>query len=148
MANRALKIATAVSLVLLIASLALLPVSACLDPSRQFLSLSSSFHVTVWQARVVAFNDASYGPYHGSTIAVSSVGVDGVVHPLDHEEVKFGDSWGIYYRYFRWPNATLWTLMVSLIYPILAFAALPLVGVARKVLASRRGRGRGGRAVQ
>lgn len=69
------------------------------------------------------FNDADYGPYRGSMLGV--VDDQGNVYPPREEEAYFGDTAGIYYRYFRWPDATLSTLMVSLWYPAALFTVIP-----------------------
>jgi hypothetical protein len=93
------------------------------------LSLISSLHFAVSNARgsgglgrVEIFNDAEYGPYRGSI-----VGADAKVYPPLDCKIAWGDAWGMYYRYFRWQEGRiLWTLSVSLWYPLLAAAALPL----------------------
>lgn len=96
------------------------------------LSLISSLHFAVSNARgsgglgrVEIFNDAEYGPYRGSIIGI--VGADAKVYPPLDCKIAWGDAWGMYYRYFRWQEGRiLWTLSVSLWYPLLAAAALPL----------------------
>jgi len=51
---------------------------------------------------------------------------------LEPKGVAWGKSFGVYYRYFRWKNGeTLWTLAVSLWYPFLLFAWLPVFRFAR-----------------
>lgn len=102
------------------------------------ISIADDFHIGVWSGfagdtlgRLVLFSDTESGPYHGSVIALR--GADGELSPPLDRQVKWGDAYGIYYRYFRWSDGrSLWTLMVSLWYPLLLFAALPVVWVARR----------------
>jgi hypothetical protein len=103
--------------------------------------------------RLVFFNDAQYGPYHGSIIAL----IDDEHPPKAvwawrvsenygaRKEIIFdgkgaiqvtatgADFPGIYYRHFQWPNTPepLWTLMVSLWYPVFLFSVLPLIWILR-----------------
>ncbi len=77
--------------------------------------------------RLVFFNDAEYGPYSGSIIGL--VDEDGNIYPPLEREQAFGDSWGIYYRYFQRSGSTLWTLTVTLWYPIAVFAIMPFVSL-------------------
>lgn len=100
-------------------------------PCELRLSLSPNLHIGVSSARgsgalgrVEIFNDA-YGPYRGSIIGL--VGADGEIYPPLDREIAWGDKWGVYYRYFRSQDGSiLWTLSVSLWYPLLASAAFPL----------------------
>ena len=89
-------------------------------PSKNYLSLGNSFHITVWNrgvdSRVVFFNDQECGPYRGSTIGFSGADFPHVV--------GFGDKWGIYYRHIHWPESNLWTLMISTWYPIVGLAIM------------------------
>lgn len=95
------------------------------------LSLMPGLHIAVsnvresgWLGRVEIFNDA-YGPYRGSIIGI--VGADAKVYPPLDCKIAWGDAWGVYYRYFRGDDGRiLWTLSLSLWYPLLAAAALPL----------------------
>ena len=129
MARRTLKIATCLSTAMLTVMVVLFVAGIWINPRDHHLSLSDTFHVSVsgrgWDIRLVFFNDAEYGPYSGSVIGV--VDNQGNVYPPLEREVSFGDTAGIYYRYFRWSGATLWTLMLSLWYPIALFAILPLL---------------------
>ncbi|MGO8746191.1 MAG: hypothetical protein ACLQNE_09395 [Thermoguttaceae bacterium] len=92
------------------------------NPQKESLSFSRSFHVGVFGGRVEFFSDKDYGPYHGSIISL-----DG--GPKFAERRGFGDTLGIYYRLFRWADsgAVLWTLSVSLAYPLILFAVLPAI---------------------
>jgi hypothetical protein len=128
MARRALKIATVTSTALLAVTAVLFLAGYVFSPwEGQYVSLTKSAHVGVWglgcDSRIVFFNDPD-GPYCGSIIGL--VDSEGNVHPPLVRQRAFGDSWGIYYRYFRWSNATLWTLMVSLWYPLAMFAVMPM----------------------
>lgn len=100
-------------------------------PREMRLSLSPNLHIGVSNSRRSAglgrfeiFNDAR-GPYHGSIIGL--VGADSKSYPPLDCEIAWGDAWGVYYRYFRGQDGSiLWTLSVSLWYPLLASAAFPL----------------------
>lgn len=136
MKPRLLNAVAVVCAVLLSITLLLLLVAPFLDPIDIHLSLGRAFHVSVqcrrFDSRIVFFNDSEYGPYRGSVIGLSDD--DGNVYPPSQRQLSFGDAWGVYYRYFRWSDATLWTLTVSLWYPIVILSAI-VIGV-------RRGRGR------
>ena len=96
------------------------------DPERDRLSLTPRFHVGVYNGRMDFFNDRN-GPYHGSVISL--IGFRAFA-----ECRGFGDTCGIYYRYFRWADsgAVLWTLSVSLAYPLVIFAVLPTICVWKR----------------
>jgi len=91
--------------------------------------IGDATNVGLWSrgldSRLALFNDKEYGPYCGSIIGI--VGPDGKTYPpLRHEEY-FGDSWGVYYRYFQWYDGyELWTLMISLWYPLVLFGIMPI----------------------
>ena len=112
-------------LILLLLSIALFAASYNVgDPRKRHISLSRGFHVSLtergdFDARIVFFSDAEYGPYQGSLVSVSAV--DGS-EPEYPKSLGFGDLLGIYFRHFRWPDQVLWTLAVSLWYPILCSA--------------------------
>ena len=121
------KIPIVTSSVSLCISLLLFVGGYVLDPSEYYLSFDDDCHVGIWvqglDARVVLFSDAEYGPYFGSTIGL--VDEYGIVYPPVLFELGFGDYWGIYYRNIRWPDSTgLWSLMVSLWYPVIVKGAL------------------------
>jgi len=80
--------------------------------------------------RLAFFNDSEYGPYRGSIIGM--LDEDGNVQPPLEQQVGFGDTWGIYYRYFRWSFGTLWTLAFSLWYLVGVFCVLPLVWLLKQ----------------
>lgn len=111
------------------------------NPWDCHLSVGDTFHVGVWGGvdgpmfgRVVLFNDREYGPYRGSIIALSDG--RGGVWPR-HRVSGWGDACGVYYRHFYFADSgrTLWTVMVSLLYPFVAFAIVPLAWVWRRVRA-------------
>jgi hypothetical protein len=52
--------------------------------------------------RLVIFNNAEYGPYLGSTIQFQDD--KGNVYPRFDRQIAWGDTCGVYYRYFRWPG--------------------------------------------
>jgi hypothetical protein len=122
MAHRSFRYATVVSAILLCINLLLAMVGAFTDPRDLFVSISDSFHVSIMNmgtdSRIVFFNDSDYGPYRGSIISVT----DG----SQPRTVAIGDTWGLYYRHFEWPTQRLWTIMISVWYPIL-FSAMVLV---------------------
>jgi hypothetical protein len=126
MAHRTSKIVTLVSIVMLAISALLFLLGYVISPWDHFLSFSDDCHVGVWgrglDSRIVFFNNAEYGPYRGSIIGL--VDDDGNVQPPLEREEAFGDEWGVYYRYFQWSDSTLWTLMVTLWYPIAVFTIM------------------------
>jgi hypothetical protein len=68
------------------------------------------------------YNDAQYGPYRGSIIAMESPG-----HPSGIVEHSFGTRAGIYYRHFHFPNGyVLWTFAISIFYPLGIAMAFPI----------------------
>jgi hypothetical protein len=111
-------------------SLLLLLVAPFLNPADNYLSFGRDFHVSAecrkFDSRIVFFNDTAYGPYRGSVIGLSDD--DGNAYPPLQRQLAFGGAWGVFYRYFRWTDATLWTLTVSLWYPIVILSAI-VIGV-------------------
>lgn len=123
MANRAFQFAMIVSAVLFAVVLVLSVVSLNVDPSHQRLSFGQEFHVSVVayrsHPRIVFFNDPE-GPYGGSITHLA-----GNPPPYDRR-VAFGETAGIYYRYFHWKGGgESWTLSVSMAYPAVVFGILP-----------------------
>jgi hypothetical protein len=135
MAIRAFNVATLISSILLACTTILWASAFAINPWHYRLSVTSTFHVGVWGGfdgpflgRLVFFNDKEYGPYRGSIIfLVDSQGNS--ARPMITRE--WGDAFGVYYRHFHWldTDQTLWTLMVSLAYPLVLFAVLPLAWV-------------------
>jgi hypothetical protein len=102
-----------------------------IDGITPLASFSKYCHLTIFghgaDYRLALYNDAVFGPYHGSIIAMA--GPDGRTRIEAH---GFGDTAGIYYRHFRWPGgAVLWTLMISLIYPLAISLVLPIIWICR-----------------
>lgn len=107
------------------------------DPCKQFASISSGCHLSVdardADARLVVFSDPSYGLYSGSIIGIAG-------DPNGPNVYGIGDVAGIYFRMVRWPDGkSLWTLSLSLVYPLLASLVLPVVWLIGR--ARQRGRG-------
>ena len=95
-----------------------------IDPRDVGVSVSDTFHVSVTRGWMFFYNDAEYGPYRGSIIALDGDGVFA-------KEQRFGPRFGVYWRYFRWAEsgAVLWTAAVTLLYPLALFAVLPATWV-------------------
>ena len=123
MAHRAVTIATWSCAAFVALLLGLATASVWINPWDHYLSISQQFHIGIWgrgvDIRLVFFNDADYGPYRGSMISL-----DG--NPPVDRAVYFGDTAGIYYRYFGVTDSSLWTLMLSIWYPIALLAILPV----------------------
>lgn len=124
------------STVLLVISVTLFLLGYVVPTSQGFVSLQDDFHVGVWghglNSEIIFFNDAEYGPYHGSIIAL--VDADGNTYPNFIRNERFGPIAGIYYRYFETVEWKLWTLMVNLWHPILFFSFVAAATFALKVL--------------
>ena len=137
MARRASRIVTALSTALLVVAILLFLASFVLNPWDHYVSFNDSFHVGVlagsfdwwFDSRIVLFSDATNGPYCGSIIQIHFS--DGTAYPTFEHEVKWGDTCGVYYRYFRTSDWTLWTLMVTPWYPIIFFAIMPTMRLLR-----------------
>lgn len=119
MAAKVIRLASVASCILCGVSLVLFALSFVFNPWDHRISFSEDFHLGLWRGCVVLFNDSKYGPYRGSIIGLADT--DGDVFPPLEREIKWGDSLGVYFRYFRWTDATLWTLMVSLLWPLAIF---------------------------
>lgn len=110
--------------------------SPAIDPRQQFISLSAGCHLSIIyargaDARLLVFNDSSYGPYLGSIIGFAEDPNPPVVSGV-------GDVAGVYYRLIRWPNGNvLWTLSLCLLYPLIVSALLPAVWLVRRSRRSR-----------
>jgi hypothetical protein len=135
--NRLLNIAAAVSATAFCAIVVVWVAAGSVDPSKQFVSLSAACHISIdargADARLAVFNDANYGPYRGSILSI-------VGDPNAPTVQGFGDAAGIYYRMIQWPDgAQLWTLYVSLAYPLMAAAVLPCIWAIRHSRRTQRG---------
>jgi hypothetical protein len=114
------------------------------NPCDHRLSVTESFHVGIWGGFdgptfgcLMFFNNAQYGPYRGSIIGLSA----GPDDPPQYQLSAWGD-WdysGVYSRHIYWPDSdtTLWTLAISLLYPLFLFAMLPLAWMWRHWSARR-----------
>jgi len=119
MSRRIFTTLSLISAMLAACTVVLWPWSFWADPCTDCLSFSGDFHVAVQDGRVSFFNSKDYGPYHGSVVSFADNAFAA--------ERGFGNTLGVYYRYFRWDNwgGVLWTLSVSLAYPLVVFAVLP-----------------------
>jgi hypothetical protein len=111
--------------------------AGAVDPRKHFVSFSRGCHLSISSrgadARVHFFNDSNYGPYGGSIVGIAG-------DPNGPKVSGVGDVAGVYYRMIRWPGGvSLWTLSLSLIYPLLLAAASPVVWLVRRSRRSRRG---------
>ena len=137
MATRLFNLAAAVSTIVFCLLLAAWFAADAVDPRKQFISLSSGCHLSIdargADPRVHVFNDSSYGPYAGSIV--------GIVGDPNRPKVSgFGDLAGVYYRMIRWSSGrSLWTLSLSLIYPLLLAAVVPVVWLLRRSRHLRQG---------
>jgi hypothetical protein len=124
-----------------------------------WISLTRHFNLGIWKSfsgeglgMLEIFNDSQSGPYSGSIVALSERPPKAVWDWRVSENYGAGkeiifdgkgaiqviatgaDFPGIYYRYFQWPNKPkpLWTLMVSLWYPLFLFSILPSVWILHR----------------
>lgn len=116
MRTKTSRFAFVTSFVLFGVSVILFALSFGVNPWDQRISFTDDFHVGLLRGRIVFFNDVACGPYQGSIIGL--VDGDGNVYPPLEREINWGDSLGVYVRYFRWTDSTLWTLTVSLLWPL------------------------------
>lgn len=134
MRKRVFNLACLVSAVLAVVILLLAAATSFVNPWDHRVSIGRHFHISVWDGfqgdaigRIVFFNDAEGGPYRGSLIALEGESLEQL------ERVSF-DWYGIYYRYFHWrAGDTLWTLMISLWYPLLLCLVLPSIWFSYRV---------------
>ena len=134
MVRKIFSIASLISTILLGCTMLLWLGAFFVTPWDCSLSVTRDFHIGILGGfgfegmplgAVVFFSDKESGPYHGSILALDTV-------PL--REVGWGPEYGIYYRHFRWLDSgkILWTLMVSLAYPLLLFSIMPAVWLWRR----------------
>ena len=142
--------------------LIVLAISYHLDVTKHGIAITPRFHFGVCEGGVWLFSDK--WPYTGSTTYVGDsnrspahfvwrgwrlpgtdygLGRSAIVNERGDvlQRKTGGDLPGVYYRHFWWYDLpqTLWTLEVSLWYPILAFAVLPAAGLLRRARADRLG---------
>ncbi len=130
MLSRLFNIAAAASAIVICLVAVAWCAAGTVDPRRQFVSLSDGCHLSIHargaDARVQVFNDSSYGPYGGGVIGIAG-------DPNGPKVSGIGDVAGIYYRMIRWPDGrSIWTLSLSLAYPLLLAMPLPLIWVIRR----------------
>ena len=117
MVAKTLQLLGITSLIISVVSVMLLAVSISLYPWDHRISLAENLHIGLWCSRIVFFNDADYGPYRGSVVALSDDDDD---VPFKTEGIDFP---GVYVRYIhRTDFPPLWTVMVSLFWPAAIFA--------------------------
>ena len=129
MKSRICNTLSVISAILLACTIILWAWSFWTDPRKECLSFSGDFHVAVQDGHVEFFSDKTHGPYRGSIIALTSP--EWPIERIFSKQQAFGDICGIYYRYFRWADsgAVLWTLSVSLFYPMIVFSLLPVISL-------------------
>ena len=123
MLPKASNLTTAASAILLGITLALCVSAYWVNPYGHHVSIGPNFHIGVYDGsgdydigRIAVFTHP-HGPYTGGMI--------GVVGGRSPSLVGFGDTAGVYFRYFNHSNPKNWTLMVSLWYPLIFFSVLP-----------------------
>jgi len=138
--------------------LALWLATFAITPWDHRVSLTDRFYVSVWSGfggdtlgRLVIFSDAHYGPYRGSIIGIGGENTHEVRWGWQAGHYDFGkitftnpsgtvdrlrlcDLPGVYFRHFDIHDQahTLWTLMISLWYPLIAFTILPAIWIFRR----------------
>ena len=159
--RRKFNIASLVSLALAIFTILLWLPTFLMNPWGQYVSFTKNFHVGVWSGfsgdtlgRLVVFNNDQYGPYRGSLMGIGGENTQETRwgwHIENYEKYDFGqitftnpnstvdklrlcDLPGIYFRHFQIHNQVrpIWTLMVSLWYPLFLFSVLPIWWIFRR----------------
>ena len=128
------KVATLVSAVLFSLSLTLFIAGWYVDAYSHSIHVSDDFHFGLvhsdFDTRLAFFN-SQFGPYNGGIIALTAKGDKS---PFERE--MYFDAPGIYYRYFEFaivhPGEVIWTLKISLWYPMVAFSLLPAIWLVNK----------------
>lgn len=144
-----------VSAFLVICTVGLWLATFTITPWDHKISFTQDFHVSVWKGfsgdtlgRLVIFNDAEYGPYRGSIMRLSEENTQETQsgwHAGDYDfgqiiytnrddtidKLKACDLPGIYFRHWKIHDQVrpLWTLMVSLWYPLVLFSLLPIIWI-------------------
>ena len=120
---RLLQVTTAVSGIFCIAFVGVWLVSFFLDVSKHGMVVNQNFHIGFFNGAVSFYSHDV--PYRGSIIQI-----DGYPPILALKHFTFV---GIYYRYFRFPSETVWTLIISLAYPVIFFSVLPALWMRRRM---------------
>lgn len=101
------------------------------DWEYRLVSVGSTFHLALttfgqdWLPRFAFYSDLDYGPYRGSIISLAPL--------TSTPQFHFGDTLGIYVRYWRFPTGAFWTVAVSAWYPIAVLVAVPAVALTRRL---------------
>jgi hypothetical protein len=158
MTHRPFNIASLASAAFAFIAVALWLATFAVSPWDHRVSFTDKFHVSVWSGfsgdtlgRLVIFNDAKYGPYRGSIMVIGGEGTHEVFSGLRNSDYDFGritftnpngtvdrlrlcDLPGVYFRHFdiHGQARTLWTLMISFWYPLIAFSILPAIWIFRR----------------
>lgn len=108
---------TIFSFILCVVLLFLWAIGYSFDVWNDGITLGPEFHVGAFDGNISFYSDEV--PYQGSIIGLAGTKFDR------------GIGWdfpGVYYRYFRWQDGcTLWTLTLSILYPVLLTGSLPFV---------------------
>jgi hypothetical protein len=109
-----------------------------------FITLAPGLHLTLTTrdggANLAFFNDGRLGPYLGGTLGITSKGSQ---HPTQIRDTQF-DAIGVYFRLIRWPSGPkIWTVTLSLWYPLALCAILPTMWIIRRRRERREVRRRG-----
>jgi len=145
MLRRLLNIASMLSAVVCCLIVMACMMAGHVDPRKHFVSFSHDSHLSIdgrgTDARLEVYSDLTVGPYHGGIIGMSSAKYEyPTVDPTGPRVWAFGDTAGIYFRMFRWPSGkSLWTLSISLLYPLAASCILPIVWFTLRRQARRQG---------
>lgn len=109
---------------------------------EHWITAGADLNITITRrdgnAWLVFFNDARYGPLFSVLTGISN-GQGQVISVVDRDVAWH--HFGVYYRYLHRPGAgTFWTLAVSMAYPFVLFAVLPLTWMIRRLHLIRRPR--------
>jgi hypothetical protein len=112
--------------------------ASSVDPTQRHLTLHPNLHVSIgmgpYGPSLELFNNASYGPYRGGTIGMTSPGRPSPVR------TRYFDFVGVYYRDFLWPDGRrLRTFSLSLMYIVLLSGALPGQWLIQRTRRTKRG---------
>ncbi len=127
-----------ISLVLLVVAMASRAAPFKAPAIERGVSISESFRIgyepspsAPAMGRLLFFNRPE-GPYRGSVVYFTDEDGNPLV-PM--RVVSFGEVLGVYFRYFHWMESgdTLWTLTLSVAYPIAMLSVLPVVWLYRRL---------------
>ena len=158
MTHRLLNIASLASAAFAFFVVALWLTTFAVSPWDHRVSFTNRFNVSVWSGfngdtlgRLVIFSDAEYGPYRGSIMNIGGENTREDFwgwHKADYDfgrstftnpngtvdRLRLCDLPGVYFRHFdiHGQAHTLWTLIISLWYPLIAFSILPAIWTCRR----------------